>query len=214
MSEPAGPSSQSKPGRRRHPILELLVIAAIAVGLAIGVQSVLAKPYEIPSSSMAPTLAVGQRVIVDRISHRLGGAPEIGDIVVFHPPVTAERDYSGPRCSVDKPAGEVCPINDPRESDVNFIKRVVAGPGDRLEIRGGIPIVNGEPVGEDWSIRPCAGASCSFPKQIVVPADHYFMMGDNRPNSEDSRYWGPVPVDWLIGDAVLTYWPPNRIGTL
>jgi signal peptidase I len=216
-TSPQGTSSRRAigwPGRRRA-FFDLVLIVVLAVGLAVGVQSVVAKPYEIPSESMVPTLEVGQRVIVNRLSYRLGADPDIGDIVVFHPPVTAEPGYAGSRCSVEKPPAAVCPLNDPRESDENFIKRVVAGPGDRLRVLDGIPIVNGEPVEGDWTIRPCGGAGgCDFPDEITVPPDHYFMMGDNRPASEDSRYWGPVPRDWLVGGAVFTYWPPDRVGTL
>jgi signal peptidase I len=109
-------------------------------------------------------------------------------------------------------------MNDPSEADDNFIKRVVAGPGDTLEIDNGIPVVNGRPVEGDWTIRPCrqstGGLGCNFRNPITIPADHYFMMGDNRGHSDDSRFWGPVPRDWIVGQAVLTYWPPDRIGTL
>ena len=101
------------------------------------------------------------------------------------------------------------------EADENFIKRVVAVPGDTLSIKNGIPIVNGEPFTGDWEIRPCRGiGGCDFPKPITIPPDHYFMMGDNRGASDDSRYWGPVPRDWIIGEAFFTYWPPDRLGFL
>ena len=94
----------------------------------------------------------------------------------------------------------------------NFIKRIVAGPGDTLSIRDGHPVVNGVMAKEDF-INPCApGEDCSFPKTITIPPNDYFMMGDNRGSSDDSRFWGPVPRDWIIGDAFLTYWPPGRIG--
>ena len=164
---------------------------------------------------MEPTLDVGQRVLVNRFSFRLGGDPEIGDVVVFHPPVGAER---GNQCGVQRPerrAGQACPEPTPEMAETNFIKRVVAGPGDRLRIVDGIPIVNGvKPPPEDY-IRPCRGlGGCSFPEEIEIPPDHYFMMGDNRGASDDSRYWGPVPRDWLIGEAFFTYWPPDRIGLL
>jgi signal peptidase I len=163
---------------------------------------------------MEPTLDIGQRVLVNRFSHHLGSDPSIGDIVVFHPPLTATPGH-GPECSVPRDEGQACPMNDPREADDNFIKRVVAGPGDTLEIDDGIPVVNGEAVKGDWTIRPCGvGSECNFRDPITIPADHYFMMGDNRGQSDDSRFWGPVPRDWIIGQAVFTYWPPDRIGTL
>ena len=205
-----------KPTSGRGTVLEVVVIVALAIGLALGIQAFLVKPYQIPSESMEPTLDIGQRVLVNRISHQLGGDPEIGDVVVFHPPVTATPEFEGgPPCSVERDPKQVCPMNDPRESETNFIKRVVAGPGDRLEVDDGIPVVNGEKVEGDWTIIPCGGlGACDFPQSITIPPDHYFMMGDNRGASDDSRFWGPVPRDWIIGQAVVTYWPPDRIGFL
>jgi signal peptidase I len=186
------------------------LIVALAVGLALGIQAFIVKPYQIPSPSMEPTLDINQRVLVNRLSYRLGGDPSIGDIVVFHPPVGAER---GNRCGVPKDQGEPCPEPTPDMADTNFIKRVVAGPGDTLSIEKGVPVVNGEPLEEDYT-RPCRFGGCDFPSEITIPDDHYFMMGDNRGGSDDSRYWGPVPRDWIIGEAFFTYWPPKRFGLL
>ncbi|HEX6117416.1 MAG TPA: signal peptidase I [Solirubrobacterales bacterium] len=190
-------------------LVELVVIVALAIGLALGIQAFVVKPYQIPSESMVPTLEVGQRVLVNRVSFHFGD-PGVGDIVVFHPPVGADR---GNQCGVARDPGEACQEPTPEESDTNFIKRVVAVGGDRLRIENGIPIVNGEPVEGDWEIRPCrSGGTCNLPEEIEIPPDHYFMMGDNRGASDDSRFWGPVPRDWIIGKAFLTYWPPDRIG--
>ena len=98
-----------------------------------------------------------------------------------------------------------------RRSDLNFIKRVVAGPGDTLSIQDGHVILNGKPQEEKF-IRPCdSGEECTFPVPITIPPGHWFMMGDNRGESDDSRFWGPVPTAWIIGPAFATYWPPNRI---
>ena len=185
------------------------MIVALAIGLALGIQAFVVKPYQIPSESMVPTLEVGQRVLVNRMSYHFGD-PGVGDIVVFHPPVGADR---GNQCGVPRDGGEACAEPTPEMSDTNFIKRVVAVGGDRLRIEKGIPIVNGEPVEGDWEIKPCrAGGTCDLPEEIEIPPDHYFMMGDNRGASDDSRFWGPVPRDWIIGKAFLTYWPPDRIG--
>ena len=86
--------------------------------------------------------------------------------------------------------------------------------GDRLQIRNGRVILNGKPQKEPF-IRPCQGSDgCDFPTEITVPAGHYFMMGDNRGSSDDSRFWGPVQNNSVIGVAFFTYWPPDRIGTL
>lgn len=192
------------------------MIVALAIGLALGIQAFVVKPYQIPSPSMEPTLDIGQRVLVNRFSFRLGGDPDVGDIVVFHPPEGAE--LAGEQCGVQRPErepGQPCPEPTGEMADTNFIKRVVAGPGDTLKIEDGVPIVNGErPPTEDF-IRPCRGlGGCNYPTEITIPEDHYFMMGDNRGASEDSRYWGPVPRDWLIGKAFFTYWPPKRVGLL
>ena len=158
---------------------------------------------------MEPTLNVGQRVLVNRVLYHFTD-PDEGDIVVFNPPRGADR---GNQCGVPREPGQACPEPTATHSDTNFIKRVVATPGDRLRIEDGIPIVNGEAVEGDWDIKACsAGGVCNLPEEITIPADHYFMMGDNRGQSDDSRFWGPVPEDWIIGKAFITYWPPDRIG--
>ena len=188
------------------------MIVALAIGLALLIQAFVVKPYQIPSGSMEPTLDRGQRVLVNRFIYHLKD-PAIGNIVVFHPPVGAENDDcgdpnagSGTRTPCDKP--------EPKESETNFIKRIVAGPGDRLRIENGHPVVNGIEAKEDF-INPCrSGNGCNMGDEITIPPDHFFMMGDNRGASDDSRFWGPVPRDWIIGQAFFTYWPPDRIGLL
>ncbi len=208
-------------GRRR--LMGIAFTVSVALLLAIAVQSYAVKPYAIPSGSMAPTLQVGQRVIVDRFSERLGSQPAIGDVLVFTPPLNAvpEEQEGGarlPECAtppVEREPGQPCSREGGQPAEQAYIKRVVAGPGDRLKILGGIPIVNGQPVKGDWETVPCRGAlACRFPAEITIPPEHYFMMGDNRPDSEDSRFWGPIPAEWIIGRAVATYWPLNRIGGL
>jgi signal peptidase I len=159
---------------------------------------------------MVPTLVEGQRILVNRIGNRFSD-PEIGDVVVFHPPAGAENGQS---CGAAPPEGQPCDTPTEERADVNFVKRVVAGPGDRISIDDGRVVLNGERQDEDF-IRPCGeGSDCDFPREITVPADHYFMMGDNRGASDDSRFWGPVPREWIIGGAFATYWPPKRIGLL
>jgi signal peptidase I len=187
-----------------------VVIVALAIGLALLIQAFVVKPYQIPSESMEPTLDVGQRVLVNRVVYHLAD-PDIGDIVVFHPPAGAEN---GMECGAHPPHGAACPKPTPQESGTNFIKRIVAGPGDRLSIHDGHPVVNGVEAKESF-IKPCrSGNGCNLPHQITIPPDMYFMMGDNRGSSDDSRFWGPVPRAWIIGQAFFTYWPPNRVGLL
>ena len=187
------------------------MIVALALGLALGIQAWLVKPYQIPSGSMEPTLDVGQRVLVNRFVYHLH-EPKIGNIVVFHPPAGAE---TAAECGVSVPETEPCPQATPVESSENFIKRVVAVGGDTLSIKNGHPVVNGVEKTDEPYTRLCGSVSvCNMPKTITIPKGFFFMMGDNRGESDDSRYWGPVPKSWIIGEAFATYWPPDRIGTL
>jgi signal peptidase I len=187
----------------------LVVIVALALALALAIQAWVIKPYQIPSESMEPTLDVGQRVLVNRFIYHLND-PSIGDIVVFHPPVGADN---GTECGIQPRSGEPCPQPTKAESSQNFIKRIVAGPGDTLSVKGGHPVVNGVAKTDESFTLPCGSApACNMPRTITIPPDHYFMMGDNRGASDDSRFWGPVPRDWIIGEAFATYWPPDRVG--
>lgn len=182
----------------------------MALALALGIQAVLVKPYRIPSESMEPTLDIGQRVLVNRTIYHFRD-PKIGDVVVFHPPLGSETNQCGRQ---DKQLDQPCPRPTPTRADVNFIKRIVAGPGDRLRIEKGRPVINGRTPPESFTL-PCGGGdSCDFPEEITVPPGHFFMMGDNRGASDDSRFWGPVPRKWIIGRAFFTYWPPRRVGLL
>lgn len=198
---------------RRKPLFELAFTVTLAILLVVAVQAYAVKPYRIPSGSMEPTLDIGQRVLVNRLSTRLGDDPSPGNIIVFHPPTSAENAGGGQcEAAATQLRGQVCPAPGSVPAETTFIKRVVAGPGDRLKIIDGTPIVNGRPVEGGWETIPCR--SCDYPTAITVPEGDYFVMGDNRPDSDDSRFWGPVPRDWIIGRAVFTYWPPDRVGAL
>jgi signal peptidase I len=197
-------------------LIEFVVIIAVALGLAIGIQAFLVKPFRIPSESMVPTLTIGQRVLVNRIGTHFGD-PSRGDIVVFKPPAGANDD----RCGIPSEPADGHPCGKPTgdQSEDNFIKRVIGLPGDTIAVRGNHAIVNGKQLDEPYVNDPAFTAKgcsnlCNLEKPITVPPDHYFMMGDNRGASDDSRAWGPVPKDWIIGGAFFTYWPPSRIGTL
>jgi signal peptidase I len=194
-------------------LLELVLIVATALALALAIQAFLVKPYRIPSPSMEPTLAIGQRVLVNRLGNRFS-QPEVGEIMVFHPPAGAEEASQCANPGEGQGEAAPCSRSTQRRADVNFIKRVVGVPGDRISIRNGRVVRNGVPAREPF-VRPCEGeGGCDFPQEITVPPGHYFMMGDNRGASDDSRFWGPVRRDWLIGGAFATYWPPGRIGLL
>lgn len=195
-------------------VVELVVIIAVALGLALAIQAFVVKPYEIPSGSMLPTLHLGQRILVDRVGTHFG-SPQVGDIYVFHPP--ASETCANPREGQNgdgQDARRACDAVQAQESGQTYVKRVVGGPGDHLSIRDGHVYRNGKREKDSYTI-PCDGSGeCDFPGTITIPPGDYYMMGDNRPDSLDSRFWGPVPKKWMIGEAFLTYWPPDRVGIL
>jgi signal peptidase I len=194
-------------------VLELVVIVAAALLLALLIQAFIVKPYRIPSASMFPTLHVNQRVLVNRIGMHFD-SPSVGQIIVFHPPKNFDQGCADPTQGPDEPAGQACDVSEGKPSSQTFIKRLVGLPGDTLRIVNGHVIRNGVRERDPYAV-PCHGSSaCNLSATIKVPAGEYYMMGDNRPDSEDSRYWGPVPRKWIIGRAFLTYWPPGRLGFL
>jgi signal peptidase I len=200
---------------RENKLVETILFLVIAVVLAVALQALVVKPYKIPSGSMEPTLHVGDRVLVNRFAHRiLGHDPKVGDIVVFNPPAGA--DPSSPICGADgqgQGTGTPCSKPTAEKSKQSFIKRVVGVGGDQIAIRGGSVYRNGKKADEPF-IAPCdpASGACDFPNPITIPKGSVYLMGDNRGNSDDSRFWGPVPNGWVIGGAFATYWPPSRIG--
>jgi signal peptidase I len=175
-------------------ILEYVVLAVVAIAVALLIQAFLVKPYRIPSESMEDTLLIGDRVLVDRVSWRFS-QPQRGDIVVFHPP------FAGPV----------------------LIKRIVGMPGDEISLRDGAVYVDGKPldepyvrIGDEGGPEPTEpfdnGLPWSLQEPYTVPDGNYFVMGDNRTDSGDSREFGPVPRGQLVGQAFARYWPPSRVG--
>jgi signal peptidase I len=202
----------SKPLRQS---VELVVTVAVALFFALTIQAFAVKPYRIPSESMVPTLEKGQRILVNRFSHKLGGDPKLGDVTVFVPPEGAVTNQcgnrgEGPFYSGGPETRHPCTEPTPQKSDTTFVKRVVGLPGDTIAVVDGHVVRNGKRVKEPFA-SSCSGEECNL-NAIKVPGGHYFLMGDNRGNSDDSRFWGPVPRDWIIGKAIATYWPPSHIG--
>ncbi len=190
-------------------LIELVAIVAVALGVALGIQAFLVKPFKIPSESMVPTLEIGQRVLVNRAGLHFGD-PERGDVMVFKPPKGAD----GAICGTAHSSRQGCPKSTEGKSETNFIKRVVAVGGDRISIKAGRVYINGKRQAEPF-INPSPDCQvCNLPEEVKIPADHYYMMGDNRGQSSDSRDWGPVPRDNMIGKAFATYWPPGKWGGL
>jgi len=151
--------------------------------------------YRVPSGSMEPGLSIGAHVLVKPIT----STPSVADIVVFHPPRDAEQEVCGPTPHVIKLGGAACAEPEPEPSVVKFIKRIVGAPGDTISIVEGHVIRNGIRE-QDSYIRACGSSpECNFPTPIKIPPDEWFMLGDNRGESDDSRFWGPVPTSWIIG---------------
>lgn len=163
----------------------------------------------IPSGSMRPTLIEGDRIFVERFS-RFYSTPKRGDIMVFYPPKEAIK--TTPAAEVERLTGFFC-------KDIAYIKRVVGLPGDRMLIKSDkdgqwAVYVNGKKLQEKYIMDsydyiPCSEAMYCGP--FTVPKGEYFMMGDNRGNSEDSRFWGFLPKDRFIGRAVFLFWPFTRM---
>lgn len=166
----------------------------------------------IPSGSMKPTLLEGDRIFVERVS-RFFESPKRGDIMVFYPPMV--KLSSTPLAVFERLTGFFC-------KDVAYIKRVIGLPGDKIVIKpdaeGKYAVyVNGKMLEEkyimdDYDYIPCSEAMYCGP--FTVPKDNYFMLGDNRGNSQDSRFWGFLPKERFIGRAVFLFWPFTRFHKL
>ena len=186
----------------RRIIFDYGLTLVVAIALAFALQAYVVKPYKIPSDSMANTLVPHQRVLVDRLIYRFRPVHR-GDIIVF-------------RCAA--------------LGNAVLIKRVVGLPGDLLALHDGQLYVNGVQASDSFVNRfdgvveptqPAPSVTTSDPRApwslaqpYRVPAGRYFVMGDNRTDSDDSRYWGTVPRSAIIGQAFFTYWPLGRISGL
>jgi signal peptidase I len=145
---------------------------------------------------MEPTLGIGARVRVE-----IAYTPRVGDIVVFHPPKDAQVEICGRAPHVVKPGGAACDTPEREQAQVKFIKRIVAGPADRISIVKGHVIRNGKREPDPYTLPCGASPECSFPTPIRIPANEWFLLGDNRGESDDSRFWGPIPTSWIVGRA-------------
>lgn len=165
-------------------IKEILESIIVAVVLAFIIRYFLFQPFYIPSGSMEPTLKVGDRIIVNKLLYRFS-SPKRGDIMVFKYPVNPDRD---------------------------FIKRVIGLPGETIEIKDSKVYIDGK-ILEQPFLPPNLKYDRNF-APIKIGEHQYFMMGDNRNNSEDSRFWGTLPEKNIVGKAMFVYWPSNRIKQL
>ena len=197
------------PGQRKRglaAVAETWGLVILALLLAFVIKTFLVQAFYIPSGSMIPTLEVGDRVLVEKVSYRFR-APERGEIIVFQRP-GAERARSGVSGQL-RSFLEGLGLAQP-DADIDLIKRVIGLPGETVSVDAGVVKINGTPLEEDYA-RP---ESRTFPP-TVVPDGELFMMGDNRMNSQDSRFpeLGTIPLDNVVGRAMVILWPPGRATT-
>jgi signal peptidase I len=185
------------PSRSRRWATETFVVVAVAVVIAILMRTFIVATYSIPSGSMEPTLQIGDRILVDKLSYDLHGIGR-GDIVVFSTP--KDEHCAGP------------PV-------ANLVKRVIGLPGETISLAGGQVEINGKLLPEPWlppavrleTIPGPSGQPYSLEVPYTVPKGDVFVMGDNRTQSCDSRYWGPIRESTIVGKVDLRIWPVSRV---
>jgi signal peptidase I len=201
--------------RKRQPqglvglLRETAILLVLAIGLAVLFKTFLIQAFYIPSGSMLPTLEVSDRVLVEKLSYRLGEV-EHGDVVVFiNRDEVAAEPAGNPLSRFVRGLGEAVGLVPPSEKD--FIKRVIGLPGDRIECAGGRVLRNGQPLPEPYLAAGTVTENCG---QTTVGEGRLFVMGDNRADSQDSRVLGPIEESDVVGRAFVRLWPPGRMGWL
>lgn len=167
-------------------LFDLVQTLVIAGAIFVVIYAFLFRPYQVNGRSMDPTFEDGEYVLTNLIDIRLGKL-ERGDVVVFNAPVDKDKDY---------------------------IKRIIGMPGDNVKILGGKVFVNGHEINQSFlpsDVYTNPGSYLGEGEEIVVPPDNYFVMGDNRNFSSDSREWGFVPKDKIIGKSFIVYFPLNHL---
>jgi signal peptidase I len=160
-------------------------VIVVAVGVAVAVRTFVVQTFYIPSASMEPTLMVGDRILVDKLSYHLHDVHR-GDIVVFGTP---PGEDAGPNVK-------------------DLVKRVIGLPGERIASAEGKVVINGKPLSEPWLV---SGTVTSSIQPQTIPKNEYFVMGDNRSDSQDSRFFGPIPRSLIVGRVVMRIWPLSSI---
>jgi signal peptidase I len=185
----------SEPTSLKSAAWELIQTVALAIVLFLLIRNVV-QNFRIDGISMEPNLHNGQFLIVNRFAYCPGLHLDINPLNIH-----LEKTW----CVRQPKRGDVIVFEYPKDLSRDFIKRVIGMPGDTVEVRGGKVFINGEQMPEPFGPNP--GSSTDGP--ITVGSNEVFVMGDNRNNSSDSRTWGSLPLEFVIGKAVLSYWPPR-----
>ncbi|MGH9183661.1 MAG: signal peptidase I [Acidimicrobiales bacterium] len=210
-----GPAVGAGVGGRGLPLpLEILVLLVTAVVIAVLLRAFVAQAFFIPSASMVPQLEVGDRVVVSKLAYDLHD-PRRGDVVVFDCPTRAgcigDLEEGGDSLVEGAARGVLEAVGLRQPSTEEFVKRVIALAGETVEGRGGDIFIDGKRLVEPY--LPPGSQTAPF-DPVEVPAEEVWVMGDNRQNSSDSRVFGPIPWDTVVGRAVVRVWPPLRAAFL
>ena len=209
---PVRAASLSDPQEKKRSFWrELPVLIIIAFVVALLIKTFLVQAFFIPSASMEPTLLIGDRVLVEKVSGWWSG-PERGDVVVFEKEVgigTVEEPDEPFWTDISNAFRGL--FGFPTAGSQDFIKRVIAIEGDVIKADQGVVYVNGEAIDEPYLPE---GTQTSDFGRVTIAQDEIFVMGDNRANSDDSRAFGPIPEDSVVGEALILIWPPSDFGTV
>lgn len=186
--------------------LDILEVIVFAVGLFFFVYLLIMRPHKIKGQSMSPNYPDSEYLLTEKVTYYLRN-PERGDIVVLKPPSAAE---SGASVTCGNAPETGAPVLD------EFIKRVIATPGETVQVKNGGVYINGKLLDETYlhGVQTNGGTFLCEGQEYTVPPGEYVVMGDNRPNSSDSRYWGPITKSEITGRAWIIYWPLNLAGVV
>lgn len=187
-------------------VREVIVILLIAAFVAIIVQSFFVKAFIIPSSSMSPTLQVGDRVMVNKMTYYFR-KPRRGDIVVWRYPPDDPRSLNTTNLFYWPIQQILETLHLAHRGTTPFVKRVIATEGETMQLKKGQLYINGKRINELYIVPDSSDFG-----PVKVPRGMFYGLGDNRPNSRDSRFFGPIPYRAVIGRVFLRWWPPSRFG--